>query len=872
MPSDRAPLSERVYSALVTLYPGDFRREFGDQIHRHFSDEWRDERERGGWLLLLWLRISFDFLTSLSREWCSDILPDIHYGFRRLRAHPVTTLAALLTIALTIGGSSTIFSFVDSALLQALPFPDADQLVRLTTADRTYGTERATPAEFRMWQQQVGLFSKTAAYVTEFVNLTSTNQSSRVNCASVTSDFFQLFGIQPAFGRTLPVDDRRQNLERVVVLSHKVWQQQFAGDPGVVGKTVVIDDRSFAVVGILPAGFRFLNQDVDIWRPLDLDESRRGALILPEVFARLASGVTRYAVEARLGVLQRQLAELEPMTRDRDSKVTPLRDVLIAPVRSSLLMLMACAILALFIAVFNLCSLQQSHNAGRRREFAIRISLGASRQRLLRQFLAESWLLSGLGGLSGIALTVFAIPVLWAYGPATLTRFQQPVVNLHLILFTAIITIAFGTLTGLLPAVFLIRQAQGTALARALRGWTFPVFGASTGSLGRAGLVVAQIGLALALVLTTGLLVRSYANLYTVDTGFDAHGLATVSVLMGPEYREIEKQLSGDRHLLQRLGSLPGVSDAALTTWLPLTDSAHWWRVSFPSRQMYSKTDARAGQSAVSPDYFKVMRTRLIEGREFSSMDTVDSTPVVIVNETMARRYFGSESPIGRRIRLGEEGMPWLTIVGVVASTRHLALDMPPSSETYVPFTQYRYLRLTHFVLRSQGNPRALLPEMISAIHSVGKTMAVLSPGTMQERFSAALEPRQFETVLVAAFGILALLLTTVGVYGVLSRNVASRQHEIAVRMAVGASPAEIARLVFVQGAAMTAGGSVIGIVIAGIAARYLRTILYGVTLFDPVTYCCSYLLVFGLAAIACSGPAKRAALTDPARLFRDSV
>ena len=238
--------------------------------------------------------------------------------------------------------------------------------------------------------------------------------------------------------------------------------------------------------------------------------------------------------------------------------------------------------------------------------------------------------------------------------------------------------------------------------------------------------------LALALVLTTGLLVRSYAKLYYADTGFDARGLATVSVLLGPEYRgQFEKQLSRDRQLLQRLGSLPGADEAASTTWLPLTDSAHWWRVSFADRALSSHPEVRAGQSAVSPGYFKVMRTPLIEGREFSGADTMDSTPVVIVNQTMARRYYPSESPVGRRIRLGEEGMPWMTIVGVVASTRHLALDTAPGSETYVPFTQYRYLQLTHFVLRSHGNPRALLPEIVPAIHSVDKTLPALLAGTM---------------------------------------------------------------------------------------------------------------------------------------------
>ncbi len=869
MSAGRASLSERIYGALLKLYPGDFRREFGDQIHLQFREECWEERSRGGWLwlLLLWLRTSSDLLRSLFREWCSDVVPDLRYGFRRLRAHPVTTFTALFTIALTIGGSSTIFSFVDSALLQALPFPHADELVRLTTAERAFGTERATPAEFHIWQQQVGLFSNTAAYVTEFVNLTSTEQSLRVNCASVTPEFFKLFAIQPALGRTFRVEESHKDLEPVVVLSHRVWQRQFGSDPGVVGKAVIVDNKSFAVAGILSAGVRFLNEDVDVWRPLNVDEPR-GALILPKIFARLRGGVTPRAAEAGLRVIQRQLADRDPLAQDRDPKVTSVRDELVRPVRSSLLMLMACAILVLFIAGFNLCSLQQSHNAGRR-EFAIRMSLGASRQRLLRQFLAESWLLSGIGGLAGLAVTTCAIPVLWAFGPEILTRFQQPAMNLRVLFFTLLVTTVFGTLTGLLPAIFLIQAAP----ARALHGWSSSLFRASTGSLRRGVLVVAQIGLALALVLTTGLLVRSYAKLYYVDTGFDARGLTTVSVLMGPEYRgQFEKQLSRDRQLLQRLGSLPGADEAALTTWLPLTNSAHWWRVSFGDRLLSSHAEVRAGQSAVSPGYFKVMRTPLIEGREFSGADTMDSTPVVIVNQTMARRYYPSESPVGRRIRLGEEEMPWMTIVGVVASTRHLALDMAPSSETYVPFTQYRYLQLTHFVLRSRGNPRALLPEIVPAIHSVDKTLPALLAGTMQDRLAAALGPRQFETILVAAFGTLALLLSTIGICGVLSRSVALRRHEIAVRMAVGASPADIACLILVSGAAMTAGGSLIGIVIAWMAAPYLRNLLYGVTPSDPVTYCSSCLLVFGIAVVACSGPARQAALTDPARLFRDGV
>jgi putative ABC transport system permease protein len=869
MSAGRASLSERIYGALLKLYPSDFRREFGDQIHLQFREECWEEKSRGGWLwfLLLWLRTFPDLLRSLLREWCSDVVPDLRYGFRRLRVHPATTLAALFTIALTIGGNSAIFSFVDSALLRALPFPRADELVRLTTAERALGTERATPAEFHMWRQQSGLFANTAAYVAEFVNLTSREQSLRVNCASVTPEFFKLFAIQPALGRTFGAEESPKSLEPAVVLSHRVWQRQFGSDPGLVGKAVIIDNKPFAVAGILPAGFRFLNEDVDLWRPLNVDEPRRVALILPEIFARLRSGLTPRAAEAGLRVIQRQLADQEPLEEDRDPKVTLVSDEFVRPVRSSILMLMACGIFVLLIAGFNLSSVQQSYNAGRRREFAIRMSLGASRQRLLRQFLAESWLLSGIGGLAGIAVTACSNPVMWALGPENLTRFPQPVVNTRVLLFALLATTVFVTFTGLLPGIFLFRMAPD----HAPRSWLPSFLRVSAGSLRREILVVPQIGLALALVLTTGLLVRSYANLCYVDTGFEARGLATVSVLMGPEYRgQFEEQLSRDRQLLDRLGSLPGADEAALTTWLPMTDSAHWWRVSFADRISPSNTEVRAGQSAVSPDYFRVMRTPLLEGRPFSGSDTVDSAPVVIVNDTMARRYYPNESPVGRRIRLGEEGMPWMTIIGVVASIRHLGLDTAPSSETYVPFTQYRYLQLTHFVLRSHTDPRSLLAGIVPAIHSVDKALPALSVGTMQDRLAATLEPRQFQTILVAAFGTLALLLSTIGIYGVLSRSVALRRYEIAVRMAVGASPADVARLILVQGAAIAAGGSVIGIAIAWTSAPYLQSFLYGVTPSDPMTYCGGCLLVLGIAVVACGGPARQASMTDPIRLFRD--
>lgn len=364
---------------------------------------------------------------------------------------------------------------------------------------------------------------------------------------------------------------------------------------------------------------------------------------------------------------------------------------------------------------------------------------------------------------------------------------------------------------------------------------------------------------------------RSFWKVNHVDAGFVPQKLVTTTVLLGPEFwNRPDRQMAFHRQVLQRVGMLPGVEAVALTTWLPMTDTAHWWQVTFgTAKAVPSNVHWQVGQSAVSPAYFRVMHMRLLKGRLFSLDDTAASAPVVIINDRMAKEFFDGENPVGQRIRLGAEGMPWLTIVGIVADVRHLSLEATPSPETYVPFTQYRYLQLTHLVVRTRTDPRALFAAIRSAIHAADDTVPLFPVMTMEDRLAVSLAPRRFQMVALAIFGTLAILLAVVGVYGVLSEAVAGRQHEIAVRMALGAGPGNVMRLFLGHGVALATAGSVVGIAISILCGGYLKVLLYGVPSTDIPTYLVSSALILLVAAAACFGPARRAATTNPIELLR---
>ena len=864
-------ISEWLYSALIRMYPSEFRRDFGRRLETQFRDEFWSEASTRKWtgLVRLWAATIQDLLVSVAREWTADLSPDFRHGARRLFHHPTSTTAATLTVALAVGINTATFSVVDAVLLRPLPFTQPDRLVRVTALNPRFNARRATWSDFFRWREQRQLFFDAAAYTAATASLGIGQQDERVLSASVTDDFFRMLSARPAMGRLFQKADY-ENRGGSVILSDAIWRRSFGADPAVIGKAVRVDGRTAAVIGVMSPGFRFLNREIDIWTPLlDSGSATAAAAPLLEIFARLQPGLTIRRAQSELRGLDSGLVNEGGPAAGYEPRVLSLREELVHPVQKGLVILMTAVILVLLIAGVNLTSLQHARNAGRAREFAIRASLGASRARLVRQVLAESALLSAAGGAFGLLLCRWAMPLIWRAAPASINRFPSPAIDgavLLCALFASTIVVLFA---GLLPAAALPR----TDLACPVNAGFSWRNREPRGFVRRGMLIVPEIALAVALVVTAGLLARSFWKVSRQDNGFDPRSLLTASMLLDPGYfGQPERQLSFHDRVLEGTRALPGVEGAALTTWLPITDTAHWWQAAFDGPvSALSDAGFRAGQSAVTPDYFRVMRMPLLEGRGFSDADTRDSTPVAIINRSMARDFYPNMSPLGRRIRLGTEMMPWLTIVGVVADIHHVSPEAPPLPETYVPFAQYRYLQLAHLVLRTRADSPPPASLVLARIRGVDRNLAVFPVLSMEDRMASLMAPRRFQALLLSIFGAMAVVLVLVGVYGTLSRIVAGRRHEIAVRLALGARPQDAVRLVLGHVALLGAGGTIAGIAIALACGRYLGSLLYGVTATDPLTYVASAAAVLAACTAACWGPARRASMTDPVELFRDA-
>lgn len=497
MRSRPASLSERFYRMLLRLYPGEFRREYAEQLRVQFCDELRDESSSRGGLgpVFLWLKTVPDLLASMAREWGADLAPDLRHGLRRLRTQPISTIMTTVTITLAVGVITATFGVIEVVLLRPLPFPHPDRLVRLTTIDPALGSERATRSEFTRWGQQTLLFSDTVAYMASTVNLTGGREAARAVCASVTQGFFRAFGTYPAKGRTFREEDRQRYGNHVVILSNAVWQRVFRGDPAILGKVATIDGQDLVVIGIMPPNFRFLNEEVDLWRPLALEGRGSQVVALLTVFARLRPDVTLRRATADLQIVQKQISEEDPLAIGYQPRAMPINEELARPVRRGLVALMAAGMFVFLIACVNVASLQHACHAGRTNELAIRTALGASKSRLVRQLATESLLLAGIGGTLGLGMCWWATGAIWASAPESITRFPKPAIDATLLAFGAIALVMVVIFAGVLPAVVL----SGTELSRAMKTGFTSLARVQSRILGRDLLVVPQIALSMAL-------------------------------------------------------------------------------------------------------------------------------------------------------------------------------------------------------------------------------------------------------------------------------------------------------------------------------------------------------------------------------------
>ncbi|HEX8072781.1 MAG TPA: ABC transporter permease [Pyrinomonadaceae bacterium] len=790
---------------------------------------------------------------------------DLRYGVRTLWKSPGFTLVAVVALALGVGANTAIFSVVNSVLLRPLPYPDSERLVAFAGVNQGAGINDSNMSvpDFADWRGQNDAFAQLAGFVTGGALLVSGDEGERVRAAGVTEDFFPLVGVAPLRGRALNAEDQTPGHEPVVVLSYGLWQRRFGGDPNAVGGRVMLGGKSTAVVGVMPPGFDFPAQS-ELWTPLQLDAAaeRRDNRYL-QVVGRLKPGATIAQAQSQLDTINARLAQSFRETNTGwGVQLTNLRESLVGSVRASLLVLLGAVGLVLLIACANVANLLLARATARQRELAVRTALGASRGRVVRQLLTESLLLSVVGGALGLLLSVWLTDLLVAVSPAGSPRFEEIRPDARVFVFTCAVTVLTGLVFGLVPALQASRLDLNDALKEGGRG------GAESARRNRvrALLMTAEIALSFMLLAGAGLLVRSFVRLRETRPGFNPDGVLTMRLSLPPgKYAQGEPRAQLYRQVCERVAALPGVTAAGAVLTMPLGGDTFSVGRSFirEGRPMTPEESANAAYYVATPGYFRALEIPVLAGRGFNEQDTAQAPMVVLVNETMARKFWPGESPVGKRITIWRDEKFAREVVGVVGDTRP-ALDTPAGAQMYVPYAQDATWGSLTLVVRAQGDPAALAAAARNEVRAFDKTFPVYNVKTMAEVAAASAAQRRASMLLLSAFAGVALLLAVIGIYGVTAYYVTQRTHEIGVRMALGAQTGDVLRLVLGQGLRLTLAGIGVGLFAALALTRLLASLLYEVSATDPLAFAAGALLLGAVALLACYIPARRATKVDP--------
>jgi putative ABC transport system permease protein len=798
------------------------------------------------------------------------MLSDLRFGARMLARTPATTVAAILALALGIGANTTIFSVVHGVLLRQLPYDDPDRIVMVWRDLRMRGgpsDEWASPAHYIDWRAETAVFESLAVAAGTSAILTDGGDVEQVPAGIVSPSYFQVLGVRPALGRVFTAAEEDPNAPRTVVLSDALWKQRFGGGRDAIGRTIRINDIAHEIIGVLPPGFEppIVAPRAQLWQSFRVNpaSASRGAIIL-RAFGKLRPGVTLTQATAQMDQVAARHERLHGEDRNAGIRLEPLYERVVGAARPAILVLAAAVGLVLLIACANVANLLLARASGRGREMAVRAALGAARARLIRQLLAESLLLATIGGALGTLLAMWGVGALVAASPDGTPRAEAIGINGAVLAFTVGMTLLTGILFGLAPALHASRADLTSGLREGARGQA----GGGGRKLRRA-LVVAETALALVLLAGAGLLLRSFAQLQAVDRGFDSTNVLVGNV-NAPRARfdNAGKIVALYDRLVERLQSVPGAEATALVSVLPLSgsDSDFAFFIEGRPKPATSAEQPTAWYRIVSSDYFKTMRIRIVRGRGLTDQDGTSAPGVVVINESLARKYWPNEDPLGRRISLDETTF---TIVGIVADIRHRGPDRPPDEEMYLHYRQYPE-RGTVVVARSaSGNAASLAPAVREAVRSVDPALPLANVTTMETLEADAVSQPRFVMLLVGLFAVVALALALVGVYGVLSYAVAQRTSEIGVRMALGATRGDVLRLVIFDGLRMVAVGAVIGVAGAAAAGRAMRALLFGVGAVDLPTLGLTVAALVAAAAVASAVPARRAIRIDPVEALR---
>ncbi|HEX8139616.1 MAG TPA: ABC transporter permease [Pyrinomonadaceae bacterium] len=790
-----------------------------------------------------------------------DLWHDLRYGARRLRKNPGFTAVAVLTLALGIGANTAIFSVVNSVLLRPLPFSRPERLTMIWNNGVPAAGGDRTPlavADLLDLRAQNRSFQSVDAFQSAFYNYNAGDSPERIRGARVTAGFFTTLGAQAALGRTFNTDEERPGAERVVVLSHRFWVSHLAANREVIGRALSLSGRSFTIVGVMPEAFDFPTREAQVWTALQLEPpARRGPYFLSGI-ARLKDGVELEQARAESRALRSTLSG-----EKFDFNYLPVNEFIFGDVRPALLVLLVAVTIVLLIASANVANLLLARAAGREKEISIRAALGASRGRIVRQLLSESLLLALLGGAASLLLAFWGVDLMLKLAPEGIPRLEEIRIDASALGWTALISLLTGIVFGLAPALQGSRLNLNEALKEGGRS--------STESLGkrrwRNVLVVAELAMATMLLIGASLLLKSFWRLQKVDPGVDPERVLTMDIaLRGERYAEPEQVQAFSKQLLERVAALPGVRAVAVSNSLPPDERDFSSDFTVEGQPL----DARKGAPVAdfilaSKDYFRVLTLPLRRGRYFTDADSKDAPRVVIINESLERQFFAQGDAIGRRLNLSAQGEPeWAQIVGVVGDVKYTGLETETQPAIYQPVGQNPSWGMFLIVKTEAADPLTLTPAIRREVRAIDQELPVANVSTLEHRLAVAVTQPRFRTTLIAVFAGIALVLASVGIYGVISYSVTQRTHEIGIRMALGARAVDVLGLLLKQGMLMAVVGVGLGLIAAFALTRLMRSLLFGVSATDPSTFILIALLLTTVALLATYLPARRAMKVDP--------
>jgi putative ABC transport system permease protein len=798
------------------------------------------------------------------------LLQDIRYAFRMLAKKPGFTIAAVLAVSIGIGANTAIFSVVNAVLLRSLPYKDPDRLAVIFSNKQgaIKGSGSASYLDAVDWKKQSQSFEEMAVFHHTRYTLSGSGEPESIDGARAAAEFFPLLGVEAIEGRTFRPEEDKPGAQRVVVISHGLWQRRFGGDAGIIGQTLTLNGDGYTVVGVLPPNFKFPIEvaEAEMWSPAVHDgevAEQRGAHYL-KVIGRLKPGVSVGEAQAEMDGIAARLEQQYPdANTGRIVNLSPLYEHLVGSIRRALFILLGAVGLVLLIACSNVANLMLARAASRAKEIAIRTALGASRGRVVRQLLTESLILAIIGGGAGLLLALWGIEVLIALGPADIPRLDDISIDGPVLWFTFAASILTGIIFGLAPALKASKPDLNESLKEGGRGTSESFNRHSLRNL----LVVAQMAFTLVLLVGAGLLIKSFLKLQHVDPGFAPENVMTMKISLPSRYEENEQAAAFIKQVTERVGNMAGVESVGAISVIPLAGVNNRTSFNIKKNPFPENQEPPVEFRAVTPGYFRTMGVPILKGRAFTEQDVKGKPGAIIINDAMARQYWPDEDPVGQIMSIGvstseNEPTEW-EIVGIVGNVKHFSLDSDPVPEMYVPHAQQPWTYMT-LVARSQSDPKALVAPMRSQVLAVDHDQPVSDIHTMAEVVASSIAQQRFYMLLLALFAVMALVLAAVGIFGVMSYSVTERTREIGIRMALGAQTRDVLRFVVGQGITLALIGVGMGLAGALLLTQFMTKMLYEVSAFDPLTFVAISLLLVGIALLACYIPARRATKVDP--------